>query len=376
MIGLLLACVGAIFNVLTDASRKKVLDQAHDAALISLWCKLLALVCYLLLTVFLLVGGGRLAMPAIGASLGLSQWSAFILYLLLNSLLEGTAIILNYRALQLAPLSLCVPFMALTPVFLLPAGRFFLHEAISGGMIIGVFMVLVGSLVMNRQLFAQGWLEPARAMIREKGSRYMLLVALLLTCTSVLDKWFVSSGGDAAFSARVSRSVVLAIGKCAMLSLVFLGLTLVRLRYRQPIPQVTQTGPDSGATGSAWLRPWCDIPGWLVAAGVFEAIVMVLQLIALQFAPAALIISIKRSGILLACGLGWFLFKERGITDRVIGSCVMLAGVLIFFLTKPDAAGVSLFGSLGALGVAGATLAGLAVALRMTRGGPSVVSTT
>jgi drug/metabolite transporter (DMT)-like permease len=368
MIGLLLACVGAVFNVLTDASRKKVLDQGHDAALISLWCKLLALVCYLLLTVFLLVGGGRLDMPAIGTSLGLSQWSAFILYLMLNSLLEGTAIILNYRALQLAPLSLCVPFMALTPVFLLPAGRFFLHEAISGGMVIGVFLVLVGSLVMNRQLFAQGWLEPARAMIREKGSRYMLMVALLLTCTSVLDKWFVSSGGDAAFSARVSRSVVLAIGKCAMLSLVFLALTLVRLRYRQPVPPAAAPSSDGGAR-SVWTRPWRDIPAWLIAAGVFEAIVMVLQLIALQFAPAALIISIKRSGILLACGLGWFLFKERGITDRIIGSCVMLAGVLIFFLTKPDAAGVAIFGSLGALGVAGASLVGLAVALRMTSNG-------
>jgi uncharacterized membrane protein len=287
---------------------------------------------------------------------------------MLNSLLEGTAIILNYRALQLAPLSLCVPFMALTPVFLLPAGRFFLHEAISGGMVIGVFLVLVGSLVMNRQLFAQGWLEPARAMIREKGSRYMLMVALLLTCTSVLDKWFVSSGGDAAFSARVSRSVVLAIGKCAMLSLVFLALTLVRLRYRQSVPPAAAPSSDGGAR-SVWTRPWRDIPAWLIAAGVFEAIVMVLQLIALQFAPAALIISIKRSGILLACGLGWFLFKERGITDRIIGSCVMLAGVLIFFLTKPDAAGVAIFGSLGALGVAGASLVGLAVALRMTSNG-------
>ncbi len=374
MIGLLLACVGAVFNVLTDASRKKVLDQAHDAALISLWCKLLALACYLLLSVLLLAGGGRLDMPAIGASLGLPQGTAFILYLLLNSLLEGTAIILNYRALQLAPLSLCVPFMALTPVFLLPAGHFFLNEAISGGMVIGVFLVVVGSLVMNRQLFAQGWLEPARAMIREKGSRYMLMVALLLTCTSVLDKWFLSGSGDAAFASRVSRSVVLAIGKCSMLTLVFFGLTLVRLRNR-PVVQPTAIALPPLSTASAWTRPWRDIPAWLVAAGIFEAIVMVLQLIALQFAPAALIISIKRSGILLACGLGWFLFNERGITDRVIGSCVMLAGVLIFFLTKPDATGVSIFGSLGALGVAGATLAGLAVALRITRSGPSAVTT-
>jgi drug/metabolite transporter (DMT)-like permease len=256
--------------------------------------------------------------------------------------------------------------MALTPVFLLPAGHFFLHEAITAGMVIGVFLVMIGSLVMNRQLFANGWMEPAKAMIREKGSRYMLMVALLLTCTSVLDKWFVSSGGDSAFAARVSRSLTLSIGKCAMLSLFFVGLTVLRLgnwsAYRAKGASLVQA-----ATGFRWGKVWTDAPGWLVAAGVFEAVVMVLQLIALQFAPAALIISIKRSGILLACALGWFLFKERGIRDRVIGSCVMLVGVLIFFLTKPDGAGHSFISWLGALNVAGAALVGLAITLRLTR---------
>jgi drug/metabolite transporter (DMT)-like permease len=366
MIGLLLACAGAVFNVLTDASRKKVLDQSHDAALISLWCKLLALGCYLAATAGLIVWGGRLELPAIGSSLGLSPVVAFLLYLTLNALLEGTAIILNYRALQLAPLSLCVPFMALTPVFLLPAGHFFLKEAITTGMVIGVVLVMTGSLVMNRALFANGWLEPAKAMFREKGPRYMLMVALLLTCTSVLDKWFVSTGGDTAFASRVSRSLTLSIGKCAMLSLFFVGLTVFRLgdwsAYR-----ARTVGFLGAATGFRWGKVWQDVPGWLIAAGVFEAVVMVLQLIALQFAPAALIISIKRSGILLACALGWFLFKERGIRDRVIGSCVMLVGVLIFFLTKPDATGHSPIDGTGALGIAGAALVGLAITLRLTR---------
>ena len=44
----------------------------------------------------------------------------------------------------------------------------------------------------------------------------MTLVALLLTFTNVLDKWFVSSGGDAAFAVRLSRSFTLSIGKCIM----------------------------------------------------------------------------------------------------------------------------------------------------------------
>jgi len=121
------------------------------------------------------------------------------------------------------------------------------------------------------------------------------------------------------------------------------------------------------ATGFNWNKVWRDIPTWLVLAGVFEATVMVLQLTALQFTPAAIVISIKRSGILLACLLGWFWFKERGITDRVIGSFVMLAGVLVFFLTKPDQHGQSQYGLNVALGIAVIALTSMAFALYLTR---------
>jgi len=61
------------------------------------------------------------------------------------------------------------------------------------------------------------------------------------------------------------------------------------------------------------------------------------------------------------------LFKERGITDRGIGSFVMLAGVLVFFLTKPDQHGQSQYGLNLALSIAAIALAGMAIALYLTR---------
>lgn len=36
MFGLILACFGSVFNVLTDASRKKILDRQYDAAVIGM----------------------------------------------------------------------------------------------------------------------------------------------------------------------------------------------------------------------------------------------------------------------------------------------------------------------------------------------------
>jgi uncharacterized membrane protein len=327
---------------------------------IGFWCKAAALCCYLAALGVLLCLGIRPELPPVGAALHLSPRTAFLIYLIINALLEGTAILLNYRALQVSPLSFCVPFMALTPVFLLPIGKFFLHETISSGMIVGVFLVVTGSLVINRHLVADGWLEPAKAILREKGSRYMLIVAMLLACTAAIDKWFVTGGGDPELGVRVLRSFSLSLGKSLMLGLFFLLLAAWRLS-RKPRDK------SLADRNTAWTAAWGDVPGWIILAGLFEATVLILQMVAVQLTVAAIVISIKRSGILLACMLGWFLFKERGITDRVIGSFVMISGVVVFFLTKPDLHGSCMIGFTGALGVASLSLAGMSLALYLTR---------
>ena len=110
-----------------------------------------------------------------------------------------------------------------------------------------------------------------------------------------------------------------------------------------------------------------DISGRRVLVVEDEALVLMLQLTAMQFLVAALVISIKRAGMVLAVFLGWFVFKERGITDRVIASLVMTVGVLIFFLTKPDSFGSAILETQGALVLALLALAVMAGALYLTR---------
>jgi len=102
-LGLLLACFGSVFNVLTDSARKKILDHGYDAVVIGFWCKTAALCCYVAALGVLLFLGIRPELPPVGAALHLSSKTAFLIYLVINALLEGTAILLNYRALQVSP---------------------------------------------------------------------------------------------------------------------------------------------------------------------------------------------------------------------------------------------------------------------------------
>lgn len=368
MLGLILSTLDAIAMAFTDAARKKVLDKGADAGLVSVWCKVIGCVLFSIVIVLLAIfWKAEPRMPNIGASFGVSTFTAFLIYITINAVIEGVAILLNLRALQVSPISYCVPFMALTPVFLLPAGVIFLNEAVTGGMIVGVTLVVIGSLVVNRQLLAKGPLEPLRAILREPGSRYMVMVAALLTVTNLLAKWFlVADGGAVAFADKMQLALTLAVGKCVMLAMFFIVLVIVHQGVWK-----SEVKSPAGILRSIAAIPWTGVlrrsPLWLILAGFLEALVLVLMLVAMQFAVAAVVVSIKRSAVIWSVLLGWLMFRERHIGDRLIAAGVMACGVLVFFLNKPNAAGEAIIGTPGAIGIGGVTLAVMFLALRLTR---------
>jgi drug/metabolite transporter (DMT)-like permease len=367
MLGLILSTLDAIAMAFTDASRKKVLDKGADAGLVSVWCKIISCILFAIVIVLLAIfWKAEPRMPNIGASFGISTFTAFLIYITINAVLEGTAVLLNLKALQVSPISYCIPFMALTPVFLLPAGVIFLDESVSGGMIVGVSLVVIGSLVVNRELFAKGPLEPLRAIIREPGSRYMVMVAALLTVTNLLAKWFlVSDGGAVTFADKMQLALTLSVGKCVMLAVFFLALVIINHGVRK----AGSKSPAAIARSVAAI-PWTGVlrqsPLWLILAGFLEALVLVLMLVAMQFAVAAVVVAIKRSAVIWSVLLGWLMFKERNIGDRLVASAVMASGVILFFVNKPDAAGNALIETRGALVIGAITLLLMAVALRFT----------
>jgi hypothetical protein len=106
------------------------------------------------------------------ASLHLPPITTFLIYLVLDVALITAVTWLYFRALQISPLSLCVPFLSFTPVFLIPTGFLIVGELPSPLKALGVVLIVVGSLVMHRRLFAAGLLAPVKAVLREKGSRY------------------------------------------------------------------------------------------------------------------------------------------------------------------------------------------------------------
>ncbi len=331
-VGLIMAATMSVTNVLTDVARKRAL---HDRDLIpaTFWIRTAVTTVFGIVLLWRIFWGATIVIRDGGPLFGFESIHAapvptFFIYLVLNVLLITCVTWLYFRALQISPLSMCVPFLSFTPVFLIPTGYIILHEVPPLLKGLGVLLIVAGSLVMHRRLFALGPLAPLRAVLKERGSRYMLLVSFIFAITNPIDKKLVTMSDvfTEAFAYGFGLSV----------SFWIMG----RLK-----------GVDFAAASRANWK-------WISLAGVLDAVSLLFQLASYTYIAVVITVSIKRAGIILAVFCGWLFFHERGITDQVIAASVMFCGVLILYLpvTAVQAAGFTLV-----------TLLGMSLALYLTR---------
>jgi uncharacterized membrane protein len=318
-VGLLLAAAMSIINVLTDVCRKHALEK-RDLLPATFWIRVAVAAVFAIVLAVRIAGGARIE---IRGGTGL-----FFALLVLDVAMITIVMWLYFRALQISPLSMCIPFLAFTPVFLIPTTYVILGQKPQPIKLLGVALIVVGSLVMHRQLFAVGWFAPVKAVIEYKGSRYMLMVAFIFSLTNPLDAKLV------AMSDVYTEACAYGIGLCIAF---FVWARAQRC--------------DFAAAARANFR-------WIALAGVCDAVSLLFQLASYTYLAVVITVSIKRAGIVLAVLAGWLFFREKEITDKVIAASVMFCGVLILYLP------VTL---IPALGLVAATLLGMMIALWGTR---------
>ena len=270
----------------SDALTKKALAARHNEYLIA-WLRLLLMLPPLLILLL------ALPVPPLGPE--------FIRTILIALPLELLALILYFKALKLSPLGLTVPFLALTPVFLLVIPYLLLGERISmtGGT--GIILIAVGSYALNMHSRNDGYLDPFRAILRERGSLCMIGVAVLYSFTATLCKKAISCSSPLFFAGLYPI-------------LLFFCLTPVALwKGRHELPLLHDTG-----ILRATLLP-----------ALFSLGETISGLIALSLTNVAYMIAVKRLSLLMGVLYGCFLFREEGLRERLTGGGLMVAGVAL-----------------------------------------------
>lgn len=306
--GLFIAVSTSVMNVFTDISRKKALAQ-NDLFITTFWIRLIEAITISVLFAWKLYRHGMphfvddTTSPLTHLTRHLHPGETFFLYLLLDISLVAIAELLYFRALQTSDLSFSAPFLAFTPAMLVLTGALFLHERLSGRELTGVFLVVIGSLLLNRESFRFGLLGPVRAILHNRAPRNMLCVALLLGISNPLDKKLV----------LMSDPLTQAFAYVVFLWALFFVVT-IRMRPAGP-----------------WLQPVRSVPLWLVLAGLFDTFCLLLQLDSHIYTDVVITITVKRAGVILSVLGGWLIFREKHVIDRLTASLIMIAGVVTIY---------------------------------------------
>jgi drug/metabolite transporter (DMT)-like permease len=299
MLWLLLASCTALCESLKDVGSKQSLKTIDEFIVTgaTMWVGVAVLLPYIALTT---------GFPTIGPHFGGA--------ILVGGSLNVVAFSLYIRAIKLGDLSLTVPLVTLTPLFLLVTSPLIVGEWASPIDAIGVLLIIIGSYILNlgakpgepksgEPSQPRAYLAPIRAMVHNPGSRLMLIVALIWSVTSTVDKIGVQNSSPLMWAASLFG---------------FIGTAL--------LPLGVQRWRRRDRSRSSLSRREVLTLG---SAGIINAIGVGLQMVALTMAPVAQVIAVKRMSALITVVLGHLLFQEQGIQERLLGAAVMVAGVAV-----------------------------------------------
>ncbi|MGD0283851.1 MAG: EamA family transporter [Dissulfurispiraceae bacterium] len=214
--------------------------------------------------------------------------------------LEIIALVLYTKALKVSPMSLSLPFLSLTPVFLIIVPYLILGESISLPGAFGVLCIAAGGYTLNINKFSEGILGPFAAIRKEKGALMMIAVAFIYSFTSALGKKAIEH------SSPVFFGVVYYI----IMFVLFTPVALFKSR---------------GQFRKGAIRA-------VILPGMLDSVTNVTHMTAMSLTKVAYMISVKRLSLLIGVIYGYLFFKESGIKERLTGTLLMLAGFVIIVL--------------------------------------------
>lgn len=168
--------------------------------------------------------------------------------------------------------------------------------------IIGIFLTSAGAYLLNVNTTRKGILEPFKAIGRERGSLYMIVVAFIFSITSNFGKMAILHSSPLFFASlylpvlSVIIFPVLIWKNHGKITLSFSQFTIFSL------------------------------------IGFVIAIATITHFLAVNIKEVPYVISVKRMSLLFGIMYGVLWFKETNIRERLIGGIIMVAGVTIITL--------------------------------------------
>lgn len=226
----------------------------------------------------------------------------FWVALFVTSILNTITSILFVRAIKNSPLSLTLPIVSLTPVFLLITSPLIVGESPKLLGIIGIISTVIGSYILNLSKKEEGLLEPLMSIFKKEGSRLMFFVAFIWSITSNIDKIAVQHSNPLLFSFASSITILIFLTIVLLIKKSSFGVIFKQSKILAPI-------------------------------GFTSGLSIAFQMIAISMTIVPNVITVKRTSALFGIVWGKIFFKEKNIKERLVGAVTMLIGVFLIAIS-------------------------------------------
>lgn len=256
-------------------------------------------------------------------------WIAIALHVPLFTI----ATVLTVEAHKASPLAKTMPYMALTPAFLLGVTPFMalffsgLEEStptIIGG--IGVLILVAGLYILNMQVARRSFFDPIRAFWYDRGSRLMFFASIVLAFTSVLD--LVALRGLKGPIHAVAPFYLLVDHALVSIIMGFMILLYLGMGRKQELP-FSPSGFWMKLAGYGFLVALSVVPHMLV----FKWISVVPYVIAVK-RTGAILFGVLVLGLIMGFLLNHpdFQQEKKNVRYSILGTCTAVLGMIVIIL--------------------------------------------
>src|SRR3989344_1901826 len=228
--------------------------------------------------------------------------SGFVVAVCGTVILNIFAVWLHFRAIKLGDISIVSPLLSLTPVFAIGTSFIMLGEMPTALGICGIFLVVLGSYVLQWHSQGESPIKILRRMRQNKATLYIIAVAALFSISANFDR----AAATAATPLFGSMVIDLTLGAAL--------IALSPLEKRESIKRSLS---------------FSTVP-WLAALGLLFAIGTWAQNTALTLEIVPYVNAATRSSAIVSVLYGAYILREGHVKWRFLGAIIMLIGISLF----------------------------------------------
>jgi drug/metabolite transporter (DMT)-like permease len=222
------------------------------------------------------------------------------------TMLGAFAYLLTMKSLKHLPISEIEPLFSLAPAVTALASYLVLGESLTRLQTLGTVLTVLGVYVLESHAHERAW-DPLRALFRSKYIRYVLLVLLIHTATSMIDRTSVTRYGYEPVLYIIIVHVFLAAQFSVLSALFGKGASTIK----------------RGFTGTGWL---------MIPISLLTMTSRMLYVFSVRGASLALVLSVRRTSTLFSTIIGGELFHEKNLRRKTIAATIIVIGAITIIL--------------------------------------------